>query len=130
MSIPYKNYQFIKRDYNNSTHPKGLTTIIGDLIVTGTSNISGDVLEISGGTSDDPIGQATLINGTVTVAYTGVIALSRIMLSRKTALGTVLGLLSIGTIVAGTSFVINSLDSTGVVVDDDSIVNYVVFNQV
>ncbi len=61
--------------------------------------------------SNKRMGVATLVGGTITVSNTSVTASSRIFTSRQTAGGT-LGHLSIGTIVAGTSFVINSSSAT------------------
>jgi hypothetical protein len=62
-------------------------------------------------------GNATLVNGTVTVANTGVTANTLVMLSCKTPGGT-LGFLSYE-VTAGTSFTINSSSST-----DGSVVSY------
>jgi hypothetical protein len=56
-------------------------------------------------------GRATLVAGTVTVSTGEVVANDNIILSRVVAGGT-LGQLSVGTIVAGTSFVINSDNAT------------------
>lgn len=61
--------------------------------------------------SNKRMGVATLSSGTVTVSNTTVTASSRIFLSRQTASGT-LGHLSVGTVVANTSFVINSSSGT------------------
>lgn len=61
-------------------------------------------------------GTATLVNGTVTVSNTAVTANSIILLTYQTA-GTTVGVLSVGTKTAGTSFVIKSsyTSDTGVV---------------
>lgn len=61
--------------------------------------------------SNKRMGTAILSGGTVTVSNTTVTANSRIFTSRQATGGT-LGHLSIGTIVAGTSFVINSSSGT------------------
>jgi hypothetical protein len=61
--------------------------------------------------SNKRMGTATLVGGTVTVSNTSVTASTRIFTSRQTAGGT-LGHLSIGTVVASTSFVINSSSAT------------------
>jgi hypothetical protein len=61
--------------------------------------------------SNKRMGVATLVGGTVTVANTTVTASSRIFTSRQATGGT-LGHLSIGTVVASTSFVINSSSAT------------------
>lgn len=57
------------------------------------------------------MGQSVLVAGTVTVSNTSVTANTRIFLSRQVAGGT-LGHLSVGTVVASTSFVINSSSAT------------------
>lgn len=54
-------------------------------------------------------GRATLVGGTVTVSTLAIQSDSLIFLQRKTPLGT-MGFLSIGTIVSGASFVINSVN--------------------
>jgi len=59
------------------------------------------------GQSNSSMGLATLSGGTVTVATTGVTTGDRIFLSAQTAAGTQ-GILSVGTVTSGTSFVINS----------------------
>jgi hypothetical protein len=64
------------------------------------------------------MGTATLVGGTVTVSNTSVTASTKIFLSRHTAGGT-LGHLSVGTVIASTSFVINSSSAT-----DTSTVNW------
>ena len=56
-------------------------------------------------------GSATLVAGTVTVSTAAVAAGSKIVLARQATGGT-LGHLSVGTITAGTSFVINSSSGT------------------
>jgi hypothetical protein len=61
--------------------------------------------------SNKRMGLATLVGGTVTVSNTSVTTNTRIFTSRQTAGGT-LGHLSIGTVVASTSFVINSSSAT------------------
>lgn len=61
--------------------------------------------------SNKHMGVATLSGGTVTVSNTSVTASTRIFTSRQTTGGT-LGHLSIGTVVASTSFVINSSSAT------------------
>lgn len=66
-------------------------------------------------------GRATLDNGTVTVSTAEVLANDSIQLSRCGESGTTKGNLSLGTIVAGTSFVINSIDNTGSVVATDNV---------
>lgn len=78
-------------------------------------------LNLTAGT-DKTVGQATLSAGTVTVDNTSVTASSLIFLTNAGASGTV-GTLSVGTITAGTSFVINSSSST-----DTSKVNWLIVN--
>lgn len=79
-------------------------------------------------------GSVTLTNGTATVSTTSVTASSLIFLSRMTV-GTTgandLGVLSVGTIVAGTSFIINAWTSTNATVlqaDDQSNIAYMIVN--
>lgn len=67
-------------------------------------------LEVLDG-SNKRMGTAVLVAGSVTVSNTTVTANTRIFTSRQAAGGT-LGHLSIGTVVAGTSFVINSSSGT------------------
>ncbi len=69
----------------------------------------------------DKIGSSTLVAGTVTVNNPYVQSTSIIILSRKTIGGTA-GYLSVGTVVAGVSFVINSSSAA-----DTSVVNYLIF---
>lgn len=79
------------------------------------------VVPAAGGAADTA-GTATLVAGTVTVSTTAVTASSKIFLSRNTP-GGVQGNLSQGTIVAGTSFVINSANA-----GDTSTVNWFLVN--
>ena len=74
----------------------------GDVVITS----AGRGLQMKGG-SNAKIGIATLSSGTVTVSTTAVTANSVIFLTDETG-GVNLGNLSVGTITAGTSFVINS----------------------
>jgi hypothetical protein len=69
-----------------------------------------DRLEVKDG-ANKRMGTATLVGGTVTVSNTTVTASTRIFTSRQ-ALGGTAGHLSIGTVVAGTSFIINSSSGT------------------
>ncbi|MCL4405231.1 hypothetical protein M1295_01485 [Patescibacteria group bacterium] len=69
----------------------------------------------------DKIGSATLVAGTITVNNPYVQSTSIIILSRKTIGGTA-GYLSLGAVIAGISFVINSSSAT-----DTSVVNYLIF---
>lgn len=69
-----------------------------------------DRVEIEDG-ANKRMGTSTLVGGTVTVSNTSVTANTRIFTARQATGGTV-GHLSIGTVVAGTSFVINSSSAT------------------
>lgn len=69
------------------------------------------------------MGQSVMVGGTVTVANTSVTANSRIFLSVAVA-GGVQGVLSVGTVTAGTSFVINSSAGT-----DTSTVNWLLIEK-
>lgn len=71
---------------------------------------AGNKLNIATGTNAS-IGTATLVAGTVTVSTTAVTASSIIMLTNQVTGGTV-GVLSKGTVTAGSSFVINSTSAT------------------
>lgn len=79
------------------------------------------ILDDSSGTRNQPSGTAVLVAGTVTVTHTLVTANSRIIIWRQIAGGT-LGHLSVGTITAGTSFVINSSSAT-----DTSTIGYLIY---
>lgn len=79
-------------------------------------------------------GTVTLVNGTATISTTAVTASSIIMLSRM-SVGTTgandLGILSVGTIVAATSFVINAwtvTDATTLQADDQSVIGWMIIN--
>jgi hypothetical protein len=83
---------------------------------------AGKGLQIKEG-SNSKMGTATMVNGTVTVSTTAVTASSRVFLTRQSFLGSTAGSLSVGTVTAGTSFVIKSYDDSGVQsADDDSVV--------
>lgn len=79
-------------------------------------------------------GKVTLVNGTITVATTAVTAASIIMLTRHSvgASGTdPIGLISVGTVVAATSFVINALDpadASQLIATDLSVVSWMIIN--
>lgn len=98
-------------------------------VVTGNNTLddgSGNVtfaghLNLTTGTNKT-VGQSTLAAGTVTVSNTSVTASSLIFLTNGGVGGTI-GTLSVGTITAGTSFVINSSSST-----DTSKVNWLIIN--
>lgn len=84
----------------------GNARIAGDI----TLPTAGNKLNITTG-SNASIGTSTLVGGTVTVSTTAVTASSKIFLTVGVTGGT-LGNLSIGTVTAGTSFVINSTSGT------------------
>lgn len=95
--------------------------------VTATGNLSltaaGNKISIATGTNAS-VGTATLVGGTVTVSTTAVTASSKIFLTdATTGVLTNIGTPTVGTIVAGTSFVINSSN-----VLDSSAVNWLVIN--
>lgn len=92
----------------------GITTSTSDLKVT----TAGKGLFIKEG-SNAKMGQSTLVGGTVTVSTTAVTASSRIFLTHANSSG-VIGELSVGTTVAGTSFVINGLAT------DTSLINWLI----
>ncbi len=79
-------------------------------------------------------GTVTLVAGTVTVATTAVTASSIIMLTRQSVGATGandLGILSVGTIVAATSFVINAwtvTNATALQTDDVSVIGWMIIN--
>jgi hypothetical protein len=83
-------------------------------------NVVGAGISIKEG-SNAKMGQAVLVGGTVTVSTTAVTANSRIFLTIAVA-GGVLGILSVGTLTAATSFVINSSSAS-----DTSTVNWLIF---
>ena len=80
------------------------------------------------------IGSVTLVGGTATVATTAVTANSLIQIWRQSIGATgaaVLGHLAVGTIVAGTTFVINALsltDATALQASDVSVVGWEIIN--
>lgn len=65
-------------------------------------------------------GRAVLVDGIVVVSTAEVEAADSILLTRVASAGTARGSLGVGTIIAGTSFVIRSDDAGGSLCDDDS----------
>ncbi len=114
----YNSINFYNDDSNGT-----ISTTAGNIILDPSSGITSIIgkLDITTGTNA-AIGTAVLVGGTVTVDTTAVTASSIIMLTRQVTGGTV-GELSVGTITAGTSFVINSASST-----DTSTVGYLIIN--
>lgn len=112
--------------YTNNTARFTLDGSTGDLKGDATNgghivlNQLGKTLKIKEG-SNAKMGQSVLVGGTVTVSTTAVTANSRIQLTTGVA-GGVLGILSVGTIVGGTSFVINSSSAA-----DTSTINWLIF---
>lgn len=112
-----------------------ITATNGNLVLVAAGN---KMLRTSVGTvaaaGANSIGSVVLVGGTVTVATTAVTASSLIQLTRQTVGATgaaALGELSVGTIVAGTSFVINSwqqANATALQATDVSVVNYEIIN--
>jgi len=79
--------------------------------------------------SNRSAGTATLVSGTVTISNALVTANSIIMLSYRNPSGTTGTHLAQGAIVAGTSFVVNSLDtSSSVVTSDNNTFNWWIIN--
>jgi len=89
-------------------------------------NTAGKGVQIKEG-SNARMGTSTLTNGTVTVSNTSVTANTRIFLTRYApGASTALGTLSVGTVVANTSFVIDSRNPTDATVqtNDVSVVHW------
>jgi hypothetical protein len=96
----------------HNTYVEGATNSINN--VSGTVNVEkGCTLNgpVTGTISSTVRGVATLVGGTVTVNTSKVHANSRIKLCHQTTGGTP-GILTLGTVTAGTSFVINSTSGT------------------
>lgn len=84
-----------------------ITATNGDFV----SSTAGKGLKIKEG-SNARMGTATLVAGTVTVANTSVTANTRVFLSRYSInASTAVGTLTVGTVTANTSFVINSVQA-------------------
>ncbi len=110
----------------------GAATGTDKLNVTGNINLTtaGNKLKIATG-SNASIGTATLVAGTVVVSTTAITTSSKVFVSLNTPGGT-LGLsysIPGASIVNGTSFVINAVDTTGaVLVTDTSTINWWIIN--
>lgn len=108
-------------------------TIAAVVGVTSSSDISTSVagkgFKIKEG-SNARMGQSILVNGTVTVSNTSVAANTRIFVSRAAInASTTIGALEGGTIIAATSFVINSYTSAAIIsTGDQSTVNWVLID--
>lgn len=114
----------------------GITATTGNIAATNGNLVlgtAGNKLEIAVGASASA-GTATLAAGTATVLTTAVTANSLIFISRKSIGATganPLGLLVVGTVTAGTSFVINAVteaDATSIVATDVSEVDWLIIN--
>lgn len=114
---------------------QGAQTVVGaqtfSAVATHNANIvlatAGNGLQIKEG-ANARMGVATLVSGTVTISNTSVGANTRILLNRYSVnSSSALGLLSVGTIVNGTSFIINALKEADATVqtNDVSIVDWV-----
>ena len=75
------------------------------------------------------VGTATLSAGTVTVSTTAVTASSKIFLTRATTgSNLIVGIPEVGSIVAGTSFVIQSITAVGGIAGDNGQINWIIVN--
>lgn len=107
----------------------GVKTFTADITASGANIIAataGKGLQIKEG-SNARMGTSTLSSGTVTVSNTSVTANTRIFLSRYApGASTALGILSVGTVTASTSFVINALKEADATVqtNDVSVVHW------
>lgn len=118
-----------------TTTVNGPVNITGDVGVTGDISlaVAGDKLNIAVG-ANASCGVATLVGGTILVNTTAVTANSRIFLTRSGVGATganALGMLTVGAIVAATSFVINSwttADATTLCATDVSDVSWLIIN--
>lgn len=104
---------------------QGQTTLNNTLIMNANILMSAGAKLSQASGSNQRAGNATLVGGTVTVSNTGVTANTIVLLSRKTAGGT----LGTGgyayTVSAATSFTINSVDTAGVLsILDTSVISY------
>ncbi len=106
----------------------GITTAADHIKI----NVAGKGLFIKEG-SNAKMGSATLNNGTVTVSTTAVTASSRIFLQRtSTGSSSALGELVAETIIAGTSFVINSYNLLCAIETNDksSVINWLIIESI
>lgn len=103
--------------FGATTAPTDKVEITGNLALLS----AGNKIKIATG-SNASLGTATLVAGTVTVSTTAVTSSSKIFLTHGVAGGT-LGVVSVGTITNGTSFVINSTSAS-----DTSGINWLIIN--
>lgn len=109
----------------------GGVQIAGDVdLTTGSLQIegAGQRLAVEGGAATDFIGTATLTNGTVTVAHTGITAADRVFAIKITQAGTESGVLET-VVTASTNFVVNSRKVDTTLADDDSDIAYFIVRQ-
>lgn len=102
-----------------------LTATLGDITATNGNLVlgtAGNKLRITTGSNASIGTSAAMTAGSITISTTAVTASSIIFLTHATTAGT-LGNLYVGTITAGTSFVINSSSNT-----DTSTVNWLIIN--
>lgn len=110
--------------YGNSMHKDSLKKLMGKL----SPATAMEHLYLATGTNKT-VGSATLVSGTVTVANTAVKSTSKIILIREAVGGTGGTYLVVGAKTANTSFVINSVGTTGsLVTTDTSTVGYIIIN--
>ena len=118
------------------TAPGSLTATVGNITATNGNVVlgtAGNKLSIATG-ANASVGKSTLVGGTVTVNTTAVTANSIILLTRQSIGATgaaALGHLTVGTVTAGTSFVINAVqaaDATALQATDVSVVGYMIIN--
>lgn len=108
----------------------GAITATNGNLVLGTA---GNKLSIATG-ANASVGTETLAGGTATVLTTAVTASSIILLTRQSIGATgaaALGLLTVGTVTPGTSFVINAVseaDATALAATDVSVIGWVIIN--
>lgn len=107
-----KNVFVGKTAFGSTTAPADAVTVTGNVKLL----VAGNKLKIATG-SNASIGTSTLVAGTVTVSTTAVATGSHIVVCYDTPAGTLASGLSapVASIVNGTSFVINSLTTAGVV---------------
>lgn len=106
------------RSFWHRSNVFNVLNVASNIVVT----TAGNGLQVKEGTNSK-MGTNALVNGTVTVSTTAITAASRILLTKQVGAGTTRGEPEIGTRVVGTSFVINSMYTNGVVSpDDDSVV--------
>ena len=109
----------------------GGVQIAGDVdLTTGSLQIegAGQRLAVEGGAATDFIGTATLTNGTVTVAHTGITTADRVFAIKTSQAGTESGVLET-VVTASTNFVVNSRKSDTTLADDDSDIAYFIVRQ-